>query len=99
MSKGKFRHPVRIKLVDFEVPHTDSSFVVRINAHGRFRVEGIIPIAYFGYVEDGFFHVLSFSYSVQNLRTSDTKESYSINPQDTAMMGLEMMTGKSLKRR
>lgn len=99
MSKGKFRHPVRIKLSDLGVPHGDTSFVVKINGIGRYEVEGVIPIAYFGYIEDGIFYVLSYSYSVQNLKRDDTKEAYNVNPTDTAMIGLEMTTGLRLKRR
>jgi hypothetical protein len=89
MSKGKFRHPVRIRLSDLEVPQGETSFMVKINAHGRFGVEGTIPIAYFGYIEDGIFYVTSYSYSVQHL-SKGTQEAYNINPRDTAMIGLKM---------
>lgn len=98
MSKGKFRHPVRIKLSDLEVPHGDTSFVYKIVAQGRFGVEGVIPIAYFGYIEDGIFYVQSYSFSVQGL-SEEVQDAYNLHPQQTAMMGLEMLTGLWLKRR
>jgi recombinational DNA repair protein (RecF pathway) len=89
MVKRRFRHPVKTRLSDLEVPYTENSFVVRINAHGVFGVEGIIPIAYFGYIEKGIFYVVSYSYSVQHLSQS-TREAYNENPRDTAMIGLEI---------
>lgn len=97
MSKGRFRHPVRIKLSNLEVPHTDRTFVVQIIAYGSYGFRGVIPIAYFGYIDDGIFHVTSFSFSVQHLPQS-TREAYNADPHDTAMIGLET-AGEIIRRR
>lgn len=98
MSKGKFRHPIRIRLSNLEVPYTDSAFVARIKAFDFWgRAEGIIPIAYFGYVDSGIFHVTSYSYSVQGLN-KHTQTAYNSDPHHTAMLGLEM-NGYVIKRR
>ncbi len=98
MSKGKFRRPIEIKLSDLDVPHGDTSFVVKIKTYGYWgEPAGILPIAYFGYIKDGIFYVTSYSYSVQGL-TPIAQESYNDDPQNTAMIGLNS-AGIPLKRR
>lgn len=93
MSKGKFFHPIRIKLSDLGVPHGDTSFVVKIKTYGYWgESAGILPIAYFGYIKDGIFYVTSYSYSVQGL-TSHAQESYNDNPRNTALIGLGAASG------
>jgi len=89
MSKGKFRHPIGMKLSKLDVPHGDTSFVAIVRAHDQFGFVGNIPIAYFGYIEDGIFYVTSYSYSMVGFR-DEVKEAYNARPEHTAMLGLKM---------
>ncbi len=89
MAKGKFRHPIGMKLSKLNVPHGDTSFVAIVRAHDRFDFAGNIYIAYFGYIEDGIFYVTSYSYSMDGFH-QDVRETYNTHPEQTAMMGLKM---------
>jgi len=89
MSKGTFRHPVGMKLSELEVPHGGTSFVAILRAHDRFGFAGNIPIAYFGYIEDGIFYVTSYSYSLAGFN-QDVRDAYNTHPEHTAMMGLKI---------
>lgn len=91
MSKGRFRHPIGIKPSTLQVPYTDRTFVATIIAHDRFGSPiGNIPIAYFGYIENGIFYVVSYSYSLSGF-SEYIKESYNTNPKRTAMLGLNVV--------
>ena len=90
MPRGKFRHPIHMNLSQLEVPYRNTWFIVTINAHDRFGIAGVIPITYFGYIEDGIFYVVSYSFSVQHLR-QEQREAYSFDPRHTAKMGLSVV--------